>query len=65
VHTGLFELTEGADGIGLTITLVEVAILVHPFTVTVKLYDPELATVAFVIVGFCTDEVNPFGPLHA
>jgi hypothetical protein len=52
VQTGLFELTVGADGIGLTVTAVEVALLVHPFTVTVKLYEPELAKVAFVIVGF-------------
>jgi hypothetical protein len=51
-QTGLFELTIGATGIGFTVTTVLLIILVQPFVVIVNEYVPELADVAFVIVGF-------------
>jgi hypothetical protein len=37
---------------------------VHPLTVTVTLYVPLMAIVAFAIVGFCKVELNPFGPVQ-
>ena len=38
---------------------------VQPLTVTVTEYVPAKAVVAFARVGFCCEEVNPFGPVHA
>jgi hypothetical protein len=49
----------GVEGIGFTTTAVEPAAEVQPFTVTVTSYVP-----ASVAVGFCSDEVKPFGPVH-
>ena len=37
---------------------------VQPLTVTVTLYTPLAAGVALAIVGFCCDELNPFGPVQ-
>jgi hypothetical protein len=54
----------GADGIGLTVTLVLPAALVHPFTVTVTLYVPAIAAVALAMVGFCEVLLKLFGPVH-
>ena len=51
-------------GIGLTTTFVEPAADVQPLTVTVTEYVPASAVVAFARVGFCADEVKPFGPVH-
>ena len=36
----------------------------QPLTVTVTEYVPASAVVAFARVGFCADEVKPFGPVH-
>jgi hypothetical protein len=38
---------------------------VQPVTVTVTEYVPLSAVVALPFVGFCCDDVKPFGPLHA
>jgi hypothetical protein len=38
---------------------------VQPLTVMVTEYVPASAVVAFARVGFCCDDVKPFGPLHA
>src|SRR5439155_18332047 len=55
----------GVAGIGLTTTLVVPAAEVQPFTVTVTEYVPASARVALGRVGFCSEEVKPFGPVHA
>ena len=55
----------GVAGIGLTTTLVVPAAEVQPLTVTVTEYVPASATVALERVGFCSAEVNPFGPAQA
>ena len=55
----------GVAGIALTTTFVVPAAEVQPFTVTVTEYVPASAVVAFARVGFCCDEVKPFGPVHA
>src|SRR5213596_2805572 len=55
----------GVAGVALTTTLVVPAAEVQPFTVTVTEYVPASAVVAFVRVGFCSDEVKVFGPVHA
>src|SRR5947207_5042270 len=57
-------LAVGVAGSGLTTTVVVPAKLVHPPTVTVTLYVPASAAVAFVIVGFWRTDVNPLGPVH-
>jgi len=54
----------GVDGIGFTVTLVVPAAEVQPLTVTVTEYVPPFAVVELAIVGFCSDEVKLFGPLH-
>ena len=51
-------------GNGLMETLTVETKELHPLAVAVKLYTPDVAAVALVIVGFCKDEVNPFGPVH-
>ena len=58
-------LAVGVAGIGFTMTLVVPAAEVQPLTVIVTEYVPASAVVAFARVGFCSEEVNPFGPLHA
>jgi hypothetical protein len=56
----------GAEGTVFTVALVEPAELVHPLTVAVTSYVPAIAVVALLLtVGFCDEEVNPFGPVHA
>src|SRR5205823_9885718 len=46
-------------------TLVVPAAELQPPTVTVTEYVPASAAVAFGRVGFCCEEVKPFGPVHA
>jgi len=58
-------LAVGVVGIGLTMTLVVPAAEMQPLTVTVTEYVPASAVVAFERVGFCSDDVKPFGPVHA
>src|SRR5437762_5158277 len=54
----------GVAGVGLTTTEVVPAAEVQPLTVTVTEYVPASAVAAFDLVGFCSDEVKPFGPVH-
>jgi hypothetical protein len=55
----------GVAGIGLTVTLVTPAGLVQPRTVCVTEYVPLADVVVAPMVGFCTDEVNVFGPVQS
>lgn len=64
VHTGLLLDGAGAAGIGLTETATVPARLVQPLSVTVTEYVPLAAVVAPTILGFCVDDVNPFGPVQ-
>src|SRR6185369_13388876 len=54
----------GVAGVGLTTTVVVPAAEGQPLTVMVTEYVPASAVVAFVRVGFCSDDVKPFGPVH-
>src|SRR5207302_694632 len=54
----------GVAGVALTTTVVVPAAEGQPFTVTVTEYVPASAVVAFVRVGFCCDELKPFGPVQ-
>src|SRR5204862_5118925 len=58
-------LAVGVAGIALTTTFVVGVAEVQLFTVIVTEYVPASAVVAFARVGFCCDEVKPFGPVHA
>src|SRR3954447_25430663 len=55
----------GVAGTGLTTTLVVPAALVQPLTVMVTEKMPASAFVALERVGFCRDDVKPFGPVQA
>ena len=55
----------GVAGVALTATVVVPAAEVQPLTVTVTEYVPAPAVVALARVGFCSDEVKLFGPVHA
>src|SRR5690349_15080628 len=57
-------LAAGVAGAGLTMTSVVPAAEVQPLTVMVTEYVPASAVVAFGRVGFWSDEVKPFGPVH-
>ena len=54
----------GVAGVAFTTTFVVPAAEVQPFTVIVTEYVPASAVVAPERVGFCADDVNPFGPVH-
>src|SRR6266566_9331450 len=56
---------DGVAGVAFTTTFVVPAAEVQPLTVTVTEYVPASAVAAFESVGFCSNEVKPFGPLHA
>jgi hypothetical protein len=55
-----------AEGVATVFTTTSVvpAVLVQLFNVTVTEYVPAMAVVTFAIVGFCNDDVNPFGPVQ-
>ena len=55
----------GVAGVGFTTTLVVPAAELQPLTVIVTEYVPASAVAAFERVGFCSDDVKPFGPVHA
>src|SRR3954452_23980349 len=55
----------GVAGVALTTTVVVPAAEVQLDTVTVTEYVPASAIVVLERVGFCRDEVKPFGPIHA
>ena len=61
-HTGEL-LPAVAVGKGLTVTVVDEVVL-HPPEVTVTVYTPLIAVVAFVMEGFLMADVYPPGPLH-
>jgi hypothetical protein len=54
----------GALGIGLIVTLVVPGGPVHPLKVIVTEYVPLFDTVVAPMVGFCTVDVNPLGPVQ-
>jgi hypothetical protein len=54
----------GVAGMALTTTFVVPAAEAQPLTVTVTEYVPASARAALVRVGFCSEEVKPFGPVH-
>jgi len=53
----------GPGGGTFTVTPV-LAALEQPFTVAVTVYVPAAAVVTFEIVGFWSEDVYPFGPVH-
>jgi len=57
-------LAVGVAGVAFTTTFVVPAAEVQPLTVIVTEYVPASAVVALDRVGFCRDDVNPFGPVH-
>ena len=61
---GLLLDAAGAAGIGLTVTATVPAVPVQPATVAVTEYVPLAATVAPTMLGFCEEDVKPFGPVH-
>src|SRR5436189_6298132 len=61
---GPFAVIVGAAGVGFKVTFVVPAAEVQAFTVTVTEYVPASAAVTFARVGFCNEEVKPFGPVH-
>jgi hypothetical protein len=64
-HTGPLLAGTGAEGTGLTTTVVVPALLVHPATVAVTEYVPAIAVVALALTeGSSTAEVKAFGPVH-
>jgi hypothetical protein len=54
----------GVAGAGLMTTFVVPAADVQPLTVIVTEYVPASAVVALARVGFCSEDVKPFGPVH-
>jgi hypothetical protein len=64
IQTGLLLLGIGEGGISFTTTSVVAATPEHPLIMMATEYVPELAKAAFVIVGFCKDEINPLGPVQ-
>ena len=57
-------LGDGVAGVWLTAATVEPAADVQPLVVTVRLYVPVAAVVAFDIDGFCNDELKLLGPVQ-
>jgi hypothetical protein len=57
-------LAVGVAGVALTTTFVVPAAEVQPLTVIVTEYVPASAVVALARVGFCSEDVKPFGPVH-
>src|SRR5947207_2898636 len=57
-------LAVGVEGMALTTTFVVPAADGQPLIVTVTEYVPASAVVALARVGFCCDDVKPFGPVH-
>lgn len=64
VHTGVLLDAVGVAGVVFTTTTVVPTPEVHPFAVTVTLYVPAIAVVAFARVGFCNAEAKEEGPVH-
>src|SRR6218665_412187 len=64
VQTGVLLDAVGVAGEEFTTTAVVPTALVQPLVVTVTLYVPAMAVVELVMLGFCTDDVNEFGPVQ-
>jgi hypothetical protein len=64
LHTGVLLDAVGAAGVLLTTTATVPIPDVHPFTVTVTLYVPDIAVVALVMLGFCAEDTNELGPVQ-
>ena len=58
-------LAVGVAGVALTTTFVVPAAEGQPFKMAVTEYVPASAAVTFARVGFCCEEVKPFGPVQA
>src|SRR5204863_3606503 len=54
----------GVAGVALTMTFVVPAADVQLLSVIVTEYAPASAVVALARVGFCSEDVKPFGPVH-
>jgi len=54
----------GVAGGAVTVTFVVAVLEGQPLRVTVTEYVPDAAAVAWLMVGFCTFEVKPFGPVQ-
>lgn len=63
-QTGPLLAGPGVKGVAFTTTFTVAGALVHPFTVAVTLYVPDIAVVEDGIVGFCVVELNEFGPVQ-
>lgn len=62
IHKGELDPAVGALGAGLTVTVVNPAGLLQPATFANTEYVPAANVLVLAIVGFCTAEVNVFGP---
>lgn len=60
---GLLLPAVGVAGVALIVTVVVAGVLAQPLLAT-TVYVPAAANVTFVIAGFCSVEVNPFGPVQ-
>ena len=58
------ESVQGSES-GITVAVVGACESGQAVPVMLTVYVPEASTVTFGIVGFCSDDVNPFGPVHA
>lgn len=56
-HTGLLLLAVGVAGVRFTVATVVAAAEVHPFSVAVTLYVPDMEVVELLIIGFCVVDV--------
>lgn len=63
-QTGVVAVGTGVAGVVLTATATVPNALVHPLTVTVKLYVPAITGVAPGRVGFCNALINALGPVQ-
>jgi hypothetical protein len=63
-HIGALLLGTGADGVELTTTEIVPIGLEHPAAVINNVYVPVASVETPVMVGFCTDDVKPFGPVQ-
>ena len=60
-----FAVKDVMDGGAFTVRTVVEGVEAQPSSVAMTVYAPASPMAAFVIVGFCRFERNPFGPVHA
>jgi len=63
-QTGVFEPATGVAGMPFTTTLVLPTRLAQPLTVAMTLYGPLAAKVGLAMVGFCSVDAKPLGPVQ-